>query len=100
VLGKVRGIHTHSRASAAFRAVSHSRWFGDVFELPTLVDEKKVGHGIVGHKETHVAVVININVASHHSPCFPTITGNSRLLADVGKCPIPVVVKQPAEGGL
>ena len=61
VLVVIRRIHTHAGSLAAILAVGHACFKRGVFELSVvLVHKKKIRDRIVGHKQIHPAVVINV----------------------------------------
>ena len=67
VLVKIRRVHSHTRTWPAFGTVSHARDFPNLFELSvSTVYEQVVGYCIVGNKQVHPTVIVNIGC--HHSP--------------------------------
>src|SRR5258706_6624658 len=92
-------IDSHSRSRAAFRTIGNSCLGSNFLEAASVaVHEEKVSDGVVGHKQIHTTVVIQ--VGSHRAPGFPEMTSNPRGLAHIREGAISVVVEQPARRGL
>ena len=94
VLVEVCGIDTHPGPGPAVSTVSDSRLDPLVLELALTIHPQKIGDGIVGDKEVHPAVIID--VGGHRTPGLAQARADPGGCGDVGKCAVPVVVKQPA----
>ena len=98
VLIVVPRINPHSGTGVAIHAVSNACQHTVFLELSMLIYKKKVLHRVIGNKQIHPAVIVNIG--GHHPPSFTQVLLNSGTLADVGEGAIAIIVKKPAWGGL
>src|SRR6266404_7766272 len=86
-------VHAHAGARASGFAVRHARPKPCLFELAApFVDEKEIRHSIIRYKQIHQTVVVHIGC--DRAERLAGIVRNSRLLADVGKRAVSVVVKE------
>ena len=63
-----------------------------------LVEQKEVGHGVVGDEEIHPAIVVD--VGRDYSPGLAFELGDAAGFRDVGEGAVAVVMEQPAGGRL
>src|SRR5258708_23014299 len=92
---EIGSVHTHARSCPAVITVSNAGNRADLIKFSfSTIDEKKIGHRVVAYPQVDQSVVVY--VGRHHSPSFSQMVSDARLLADVGECPIAIVVEQPA----
>src|SRR4030095_7213098 len=91
----VRCIHAHTGARSPGFAVRYTcPETGFLESAAPFVDEKKVWHRIIRHKQIHKAIVIHIGCDRPER--LSGIVCNSRFSGDVSKRAITIVVKQMA----
>src|ERR1700758_1071755 len=70
VLLEIHRVHAHAGTGPASFGEGYSRNRADLFELSVAtIHKKKVRHRVVGHKDVHVPVIVQIR--GHRSPGFP-----------------------------
>src|SRR6266513_6509812 len=95
IIIEIGRVHAHTRSRPADITVSNAGSRGDLIEFPlSTIDEEKIGHRVVAHPQVTQSIVVNIG--RYHAPYLAEVTRNARLLADVGKRTITIVVEEPA----
>ena len=94
ILIVVSSVHTHTRTCTAVGAVAHPCQHTVLFEFPFSIEEEEIWLCVIGHKQIHPAVVID--VAGHYAPRLRHRFCDACLLADICERPIPIVMEQPA----
>src|SRR5207248_3046955 len=95
----VRRVHSHSRARFACVAVGHARRQSNLFKSSAaLIDKKKVRHRVVGYKQIHEPIVVDIG--SDCAKRFPRRISDARFFANIGELAVAVVVEEMAGPGL
>src|SRR5207247_2328266 len=95
----VAGVHSHPRACPSKGTVADAGKCSDFIEpaLPA-IDEQKIRNRIVADEEVHPTIIVNVR--GNNSPSLPQRSGDTGLLADVGKSPVTIIVKEPTRHGL
>ena len=93
---EVRRIHAHARTRPPTIAETDACLQRDLIPLPlairpgTAIHEQKILHRVVGDKEIHAAIVVD--VGGHHSEALSQSGRNGCSLGDVGEGAVAVVV--------
>src|SRR5262249_56533446 len=99
VLIKVGGIKAHTGAGSSVGAVGNA---GESpgFLKPSLsaIHKYEIRQRVIANEEIHLTVIVE--VGSNYSPCLAKGVGDAGSLADIGKCSIAVVVKEPTWHGV
>src|SRR5207247_2498796 len=99
VLIVVRRVHAHAGAGAAVGAVPDVGLKADLLELSfAAVREEKVRHGVVGHKQVHPTVVVDI--VRDNAPSLAGGFYDVGLARHFRKRAVAIIVEQPAWHGL
>src|SRR5260221_6214575 len=98
IIIEIGGVHAHAGARQAAITVSNAGNRGDLIEFSlATIDEKKISNRVVAYPQVDQSVVVDIG--RDHAPYLAKVTGDARLLADVGERAIAIVVEQPAGHG-
>src|SRR4030095_13344599 len=99
VIVVVRRIHAHSRARLAVFAEAHFGGHGDFFPaIRAAIHEEKILSGVVGDKEVHAPIVVDIRCYDPKS--FAKSFADQGVMADFGECAIAIVAEEGARRGM